>query len=117
VGVGRLVQRLRSVGLFSHRPLERRLRAAWNRPSSRAIWAGIVSAVDLGGNRRDRWDGSRPEVRFRAGVDVEGGELTPRIVRSLAAACVVNIDLYRPAIRAVADGAMNALEALEDVGR
>jgi hypothetical protein len=39
------------------------------------------------------------------------------MVRSLAAACVVNVDLYRPAIRAVADRAMNALEALGDVGR
>jgi hypothetical protein len=29
---------------------------------------------------------------------------------------VVNLDLYRPAIRAVADGSMTAIEALDDTG-
>jgi hypothetical protein len=54
-------------------------------------------------------------VRFRAGVDVEGGELTPAMVRSRASACVINVDLYRKAIEAVAGGS-DPLEALRDAG-
>jgi hypothetical protein len=93
--------------LPDHVPVDRRTEVG-------SLLAGLNYGLPIGNFELDHGDG---EVRFRAGVDVEGGELTPRMVRSLAAACVVNVDLYRPAIRAVADGAMNALEALEDVGR
>src|SRR5207244_3217627 len=44
------------------------------------------------------------EVRYRASVDVEGTELTPELIKPLAAAAVLNMDYYPPGIRAVARG-------------
>jgi hypothetical protein len=87
-------------------PIERR-------PDVGSLLAGLNYGLSIGNFELDHEDG---EVRFRAGIDVDGGTLTPRMVRSLAAACVVNLDLYRPAIRAVADGSMTAIEALDDTG-
>ena len=87
-------------------PIERR-------PDVGSLLAGLNYGLSIGNFELDHGDG---EVRFRAGIDVEGGTLTRRMVRSLAAACVVNLDLYRAAIRAVADGSMTSLEALDDAG-
>jgi hypothetical protein len=78
-----------------------------------ALLAGLNYGLPIGSFEIDFADG---EVRFRAGVDVEGGELTPAMVRSLASACVINLDLYRKAIEAVAGGAMGPLEALSAAG-
>ena len=79
-----------------------------------AFLAGLNYGLSIGNFEIDIEDG---EVRFRAGIDVEGGTLTPAMVRSLAAACVVNVDVYAAAIGAVASGAMTPTEALDDIGR
>jgi hypothetical protein len=78
-----------------------------------AFLAALNYGLKIGNFEIDLADG---EVRFRSGVDVEGGSLTAAMVRSLAASCVVNVDLYTPAVRSVASGAMTVLEALDDVG-
>ncbi len=78
-----------------------------------ALLAGLNYGLPIGSFEIDFNDG---EVRFRAGVDVEGGELTPSMVRSLASACVINLNLYRKAIEAVAGGSMDPLEALSAAG-
>jgi len=79
-----------------------------------AFLAALNYGLSIGNFELDLDDG---EVRFRSGIDVEGGELTVAMVRSLAASCVVNVDLYAPAIAAVGTGAMSPAEALDDVGR
>ena len=78
-----------------------------------ALLAGLNYGLSIGSFEIDFGDG---EVRFRAGIDVEGGELTPMMVRSLAAACVLTFDLYRPVIESVADGSLGPLDALNDAG-
>jgi hypothetical protein len=78
-----------------------------------AFLAALNYGLKIGNFEIDMGDG---EVRFRSGVDVEGGSLTPAMVRSLAASCVVNVDLYTSAIGSVASGEMTPLEALDDVG-
>jgi hypothetical protein len=78
-----------------------------------AFLAAANYGLNIGNWEIDLGDG---EVRFRAGIDVEGGELTPRMVRSMAASCVINVDVYAPAIRAVANGSMTVAEAIADVG-
>jgi hypothetical protein len=57
------------------------------------------------------------EVRFRAGIDVEGGVLTATMVKSMASMACLSLDFYRAAIEAVASGAISpadAYVALED---
>ena len=78
-----------------------------------AFLAGLNYGLKIGNFEIDLGDG---EVRFRAGIDVEGGTLTAPMVRSLAASCVVNVDLYAAAIGSVASGEMTPAEALDDVG-
>ena len=51
------------------------------------------------------------EVRYRASVDVKGTELTPELIKPVAAAAVLNMDYYLPGIRAVAAGESTPLEA------
>lgn len=84
-----------------------------NRIPVGAFLAALNYGLKIGNFEIDLGDG---EVRFRAGIDVEGGTLTAAMVRSLAAACVLNVDLYATAISSVASGEMTPEEALDDVG-
>jgi hypothetical protein len=51
------------------------------------------------------------EVRFRVGIDVEGSELSPPMVRSMAASACLNLDHHRSAIEAVGRGAISPADA------
>jgi hypothetical protein len=53
------------------------------------------------------------EVRFRAGVDVEGGALTVGMVKSMAAAACLSVDFYRGAVESVAAGAITPTDAYD----
>ncbi len=77
-----------------------------------ALLAGLNYGLGVAAFEIDHGDG---EVRCRAGLSFAGIELTAPMVRSLAAAAVVGLDTYRPAIEAVADGA-EPLAALADAG-
>ena len=65
-------------------------------------------ALTIGNFELDFEDG---EVRYRASVDVEETELTPELIKPLAAAAVLNMDYYLPGIRAVANAESTPLEA------
>jgi hypothetical protein len=77
-----------------------------------AFLSALNYGLTIGNFEIDLSDG---EVRFRAGIDVEGGALTGPMVRSMAASCVINVDVYAPAIASVASGEMTPEQALDDV--
>lgn len=79
-----------------------------------AFLAALNYGLKIGNFEIDLGDG---EVRFRADIDIEGGVLTAAMVRSMAASCVLNVDLYAPAIHGVASGEISPLQALDIVGQ
>ena len=82
-------------------------------PESRlAEAAEFISRANFGllvGNFEMDWaDG---EIRFKVSVDVEGGELTPTMVRNMTNYCVVTVNRYYPSLMGVLFGNLDPAEA------
>lgn len=54
-------------------------------------------------------------VVFRTSVDIEGGDLTPKMIQNLAYANVTTTDQYLPGLVMVVEGDATPLEAIEKV--
>lgn len=68
--------------------------------------------LPLGNFEMDWRDG---EIRFKTGIDVEGDDLTPALLRHVVEANVINMDMYLPGIEKLLDGQMTPFEAIEAV--
>jgi hypothetical protein len=54
-------------------------------------------------------------VVFRTSVDIEGGDLTPKMIQNLAYANVTTTDQYLPGLVMVVEGDATPVEAIEKV--
>lgn len=83
-------------------------------PERRAAVAELLTRANYGmmiGNfELDLDDG---EIRYKGSLDVEGVELPVAMLRNLTYSCCTTLDLYRPALRAVLDGAASPREAVD----
>jgi hypothetical protein len=68
--------------------------------------------MEIGNFDMDFTDGS---VQFRTSIDVEGGELTPKMIQNLAYLNVTVSDQYLPGLVMVVEGDATPLEAIEKV--
>ncbi len=57
-------------------------------------------------------DFSDGEIRYKTSIDVEGGQLTPALVRPLVYASVLMMDRYLPGIMSVIYGGVSPAEAV-----
>lgn len=68
--------------------------------------------MEIGNFEMDYGDGS---VRFRTSVDIEGGELTPKMIQNLAYVNVTVTDQYLPGLAMVLEGDATPEEAIVKV--
>jgi hypothetical protein len=86
-------------------PDDRRLAAA-------EFMARANFGLVLGNFELDMEDG---EVRYRVSIDIEGGELTNKMVRNMIGAGVVTLDRYFPGLMAVCYADRDPKEAVTEV--
>jgi hypothetical protein len=55
------------------------------------------------------------EVRYKTSVDIEGGELTPKMIENLMRANLMTMDRYFPGIMSVVYGDCDPAEAVADI--
>ena len=60
-------------------------------------------------------DFSDGEIRYKTSIDVEGGELTPMMVRTMLYTNVLMMDRYLPGIMAVIYGEESPAEAIAEI--
>lgn len=89
----------------SNAPAERREAVA--EFITRANYGMIIGNFEL--------DYSDGEVRYKTSIDVEGGELTPGLVKSLIYLNVMMMDKYLPGIMSVIYAGTDPAEAIEKV--
>jgi len=68
--------------------------------------------MEIGNFEMDFSDGA---VQFRTSIDVEGGELTPKMIQNLAYLNVAVSDQYLPGLVMVIEGEATPVEAIEKV--
>jgi hypothetical protein len=68
--------------------------------------------MEIGNFDMDFSDGA---VQFRTSIDIEGGELTPKMIQNLAYLNVTVTDQYLPGLVMVVEGEATPLEAIEKV--
>jgi hypothetical protein len=68
--------------------------------------------LPLGGFELDFDDG---ETRYKVGIDVENGVLSPRMVQNMIAMCCATFDRFHPAIMRVAFGGVTPIEAMRKI--
>ncbi|MDO8969247.1 MAG: YbjN domain-containing protein [Saprospiraceae bacterium] len=82
----------------------------------RAVAAEYITranfGMEIGNFEMDYSDGS---VQFRTSVDIEGGELTPKMIQNLAYVNVTVTDQYLPGLVMVLEGDATPEEAIEKV--
>jgi hypothetical protein len=86
-------------------------------PEKRQDIAEFIARVNFGlvlGNFELDFDDG--EVRFKTSIDVEGGDLTTKMVENLIYSNVLAMDRYFPGLMAVLYGNKSAQEALELLG-
>ncbi len=85
-------------------------------PDKRQSMAEYLTRVNYGlipGNfEMDFADG---EIRFKTGVDVEGGQLTPTMIKNLVYTNVLLMDRYLPGIMSVIYGGTSPEEAVANI--
>ena len=93
------------------------LLCAYQVPDDRRLAAAEFMAranfgLVLGNFELDMEDG---EVRYRVSIDIEGGELTNKMVRNMIGAGVVTLDRYFPGLMAVCYADRDPKEAVTEV--
>ena len=68
--------------------------------------------MEIGNFDMDFSDGA---VQFRTSIDIEGGELTPKMIQNLAYLNVTVSDQYLPGLAMVVEGDATPVEAIEKV--
>ena len=68
--------------------------------------------LNIGNFEMDFSDG---EVRYKTSIDVEGGQLTSKMVKNLVYVCVLMLDKYQPGIMAVIYGGKKPEDAVAEI--